>query len=159
MTTVTVLIVDDDETDRFLTRHQLRKSNLVGTIIEADDGATAYTLFANGVVEHHLAPHPPPTLVLLDVNMPILSGLDLLERLQRDEELRAASISVAVVVTSSTHPEDRQRAERSPLVGGYLEKPLLLETIQPYLERLADGQIPAGPGVGPRLDGNAGADG
>lgn len=132
---INVLIIDDDETDRYITRRQLAKNDLIGTIAEAADGSEAYAMFVDGRFAAELGPHPPPTLVLLDINMPIMSGFDLLERLETDEAITSADVSVVAMLTSSTHFGDQDRAGEYALVDDYIEKPLTPAKLESLIER------------------------
>lgn len=132
---INVLIVDDDETDRYIARRQLSKSDHVGRIAEASDGAEAHAMFNDGRFVAELGPHPPRTLVLLDINMPTMSGFDLLEHLQSDSKVAPSEAAVVVILTSSTYFGDRERAEASPLVEAYVEKPLTLAKVESLLHQ------------------------
>lgn len=138
MSQINVLVVDDDETDRYIVRHQLAKCPQIGRVVEARDGAEAHAMFADGSIAEDLGPHPPQALVLLDINMPRMSGFELLERLQAEGHDDATRTSVIVMLTSSTYFGDKERAQGFPLVKGYIEKPLTVDDLRPYLDRLLD---------------------
>jgi CheY-like chemotaxis protein len=133
MNMINVLIVDDDELDRYLARRQLSKVEEIGTIVEVDDGQEALSMFEDGTFETSLGPHPPRTLVLLDINMPRLSGFDVLDRLERDHAMKPPSVSVIAMLTSSSDFGDRQRAMGYSVVDAYIEKPLTPEKLQAIL--------------------------
>ncbi|WP_420154824.1 response regulator [Siphonobacter sp.] len=110
-----VLIVDDDFI--MLKLHQLRVINaglsLKPQLFYNGREALNFLLAAEETDEQYL--------ILLDLNMPIMSGWQFLEALQQ-QALRS-TIRV-VIITSSVDPADRQRAKDYPQVAGYLEKPL-----------------------------------
>jgi CheY-like chemotaxis protein len=83
-----------------------------------------------------LGPHPPRTLVLLDINMPIMSGFEFLEKIQTEAPAAAADLVVVVMLTSSAFFGDRERALAYPIVEGYIEKPISDGKLQSILERL-----------------------
>lgn len=135
MTPISVLIVDDNELDRYAAGRQLGKHSEFGTIVEVTDGTEAYDLVAGGGFEEVLGPHPPRTLVLLDINMPVMSGFDFLEAVERERLLTSADACVVVMLTSSSYFGDRERAERFEVVGDYLEKPLRADHIRSLIDR------------------------
>lgn len=76
--------------------------------------------------------HLIPDLVLLDINMPGIDGLEVLAYLRREPRLMAVPV---VVVTSDDQPETRQRAFRAG-AQGYLTKPVTLDSLETELKRL-----------------------
>jgi CheY-like chemotaxis protein len=103
-----ILLVEDNPDDVELTRRAFRKSNVTSEIVVAHDGIEALDyLFATGVHDAREAA-PLPQLVLLDLKLPRLDGLQVLERLRAHPKTRLLPV---VILTSSTEPRD--------LVGGY----------------------------------------
>ncbi|MEJ7663145.1 MAG: hypothetical protein WKG07_28185 [Hymenobacter sp.] len=78
-----------------------------------------------------------PHVVLLDLNMPLLSGWDVLEAL-KPLEARLLGRCVVYVLTSSLAPADAARARQYPLVAGFLDKPLNGAKIQAMQARLLE---------------------
>ena len=111
MTTLRVLVADDNEDHLFLTVRALREVPDVQLDIEtAADGEEALdAVFGDR----------PPNLILLDIKMPKLNGLEVLERVKADDRLRKIPV---VVLTSSERPEDVDATYR---LGGnsYVTKP------------------------------------
>lgn len=120
-----VLIVDDNPHDVRLTQKMLEKSGRYGTIYTATDGTEAIRLFreyeaARSKYEQAF----PPLLILLDINMPLMDGFEFLTAYgQLDPELRKPT-SVVVMLTSSSHATDRERALEYSAVKGYVVKPM-----------------------------------
>jgi len=122
------MLVDDDETSNFLTQLVIEEMNLASEIIVKVDGASALKFLrenylANGCVIEGGC----PDLILMDINMPIMSGLEVLEELQKigaDPLLRTS----VVMLTSSVASKDVQVATRLG-VKAYLDKPLTEEKI------------------------------
>ncbi|MGH1503377.1 MAG: response regulator [Acidimicrobiales bacterium] len=132
---ISVLVVDDDELDRYAVGRQLGKHPEIGRVVEVADGSEAYDLVAGERFESELGPHPPRTLILLDINMPLMSGFDFLEAVEREALLSSADACVVVMLTSSSYFGDRERAEQFEVVGDYVEKPLRAPQIRSLIER------------------------
>ena len=106
MKTLRVLLVEDDEDHVFLVRRAL--ADLAGaevTVEVACDGEQAVERLARS----RFSPGGPPQLVLLDLKMPRMDGLEVLRRIRADE---AAARLPVVVLTSSEHQDDREEALR-----------------------------------------------
>jgi len=115
-----ILLVEDNPQDEMLILRALRKINLVNTVDVARDGQQALDyLFAEGDFADR-AGTPLPTVVLLDISLPRLSGLQVLERLRSDE--RTALLPV-VMLTSSDESEDRLSSYRKG-ANSFVRKPL-----------------------------------
>jgi two-component system response regulator len=114
-----ILLAEDSDADAELTLRALRKGNLLNKIVRVRDGVEALEyLFHEG--DFLKRPGGNPKLVLLDMKMPRLSGLDVLRRLKADERTKLIPV---VVLTSSA--EDRDIIESYQLgVNSYLVKPV-----------------------------------
>ncbi|KQT36731.1 response regulator [Methylophilus sp. Leaf414] len=108
---VTLLIVDDDDIDAIALERALRKMRLLNTVLRARDGREALDLLRSGAV-------PQPYIILLDLNMPRMSGLEFLKMLRTDPQLTHA---VVFVLTTSKSDEDLVAAYRKH-VAGYVFK-------------------------------------
>ena len=112
--TVVLLIVEDSPSDLALTKHALAESGMPLTLIAARDGEEAMAL---------LRKDRPPDLILLDLNLPRKSGLEVLTELAGDPELRRIPV---VVLSSSGAQKDVQEAyDRN--ANAYLVKSLDLD--------------------------------
>jgi two-component system response regulator len=99
----TLLLVEDDADDELLTRRTLKKNNILNEVVVARDGAEALDyLFATGRHEGR-DPDSMPHLVLLDLGLPKLDGLEVLRRIRSDERTRILPV---VILTSSQDQED-----------------------------------------------------
>ena len=100
--TKVVLLVEDNPSDEKLTLRAFRNSNLGNEIVVARDGQEALDLlFATG--RHADEPAALPTVVLLDLKLPKVDGLEVLRRIRADERTRLIPV---VVLTSSKQDED-----------------------------------------------------
>ena len=112
-----VLVIDDDEDDRLLMRYALSQAMPDVRIMCLPDAAEALTYMGQCA--------RPPALVITDLNMPCMTGLELLQRIRRS----ATNASVPVVVlTTSQSPEDRQRCYQAG-ANAFLNKPVSLNDL------------------------------
>lgn len=107
----TLFIVDDDDIDAIALERALRKLRLLNTVIRARDGREALELLRAGKVSS-------PYMIMLDLNMPRMNGLEFLESLRTDPLLTHA---VVFVLTTSKSDEDPVAAYRQH-VAGYVFK-------------------------------------
>jgi len=119
-TPVELLLVDDSETDAELCIRTLRKNHLSNAITWVKDGEQALDfLFGRGKFAARGVEHPPK-VVLLDLRLPKVDGLEVLRQVRADERLK----TVPVVVLSSSK-EDRDILESYRLgANGYVSKPV-----------------------------------
>jgi two-component system, response regulator len=111
--TKTILLVEDNPSDEKLTIRAFTKSGVANEIVVARDGVEAITYVLS--LEHEL-----PALMLLDLNLPLLDGHEVLRRVRADP--RARSLPV-VILTASKEEED---ISRSYALGAnaYVRKPV-----------------------------------
>lgn len=101
---VDILLVDDSQDDVDLTLHSLRAENLANRVFVVRDGEEALDfLFCTGPYAERSFNHPPK-LVLLDLKLPKIDGMQVLKRVKRDERTRSIPV---VLMTSSKEERDR----------------------------------------------------
>jgi CheY-like chemotaxis protein len=115
-----ILLVEDNPDDVKLTLRALKKSNILNEVVVAEDGVEALDyLFGTGKYAGRDT-RVLPQLVLLDLKMPKMDGLEVLQRLRADQ--RTKLLPVVVLTTSS---EDRDRIESYKLgANSYVRKPV-----------------------------------
>ncbi len=120
---VEVLLVEDNPSDAELTMRALRKRNLANKLFHAKDGAEALDfLFAQGPFVQRKIENGPK-VVLLDLKLPKVDGLEVLKRIKSDDRTRKIPV---VVMTSSREDKDLATCyERG--VNGYVVKPVEFE--------------------------------
>jgi hypothetical protein len=120
MTIKTILLVEDNPQDEMLTVRALRKANVANRIDVARDGQQALDyLFQAGEFAGRAGPELP-TVVVLDIGLPRLTGLEVLERLRADE--RTALLPV-VILTSSDDERDRLKSYENG-ANSFVRKPV-----------------------------------
>jgi CheY-like chemotaxis protein len=117
---VDILLVDDSQDDVDLTLHALRSENLANHVFIARDGEEALDfIFCSGPHAHRSFDHPPK-LVLLDLKMPKVDGLQVLKQIKDDARTKTIPV---VLMTSSR--EERDMVSGYELgVNSYVQKPV-----------------------------------
>lgn len=131
---INLLLVEDDELDVMNIRRAFRDSAVVCSVSVARDGEEALELLRNGGLPKGRL------LVLLDLNMPRMNGLEFLQHIRDDEILRRLPV---VVWTTSNDTRDRTAAYELN-VAGYMVKPVTRESfleamrsLEAYWQRVA----------------------
>lgn len=114
-----ILMVEDDELDRFILRRALLKRWPRARLIEAGDGLDAIAVL-------NALEGTPPDLIMLDINMPRMGGLEFLEAYYADG---GHAVPIVMMLTSSNREDDRHAAGRYPCVREYLIKPIDRSTV------------------------------
>lgn len=129
-----ILIVEDDVNDQDFIRRAFKQSGVVNHIATVNDGeeATAY-LRGLGLYEDRLL-HPLPRLIITDLKMPRMGGIDLLAWMSRKPEFR---LIPTIVLTSSNNQEDIARAYEQG-AKGYLIKPVQFAELAKLIRIVAD---------------------
>lgn len=127
---VEILLVEDNASDAELTIRALRKKNMANHLVWLKDGAEALDfLFCTGSYEGRV--NSKPKLILLDLKMPKVDGIEVLRRVKADERLKA----IPAVIMTSSH-EDRDIIESYQLgVNSYLVKPVDFEQFLDVVSR------------------------
>jgi two-component system response regulator len=132
MTTKPILLIEDTPDDAELTVMSLRQSGLLNEVIIAEDGVAALDyLFGEGQYAGRNALNTP-ALVLLDIKMPRMDGIEVLRRLRADQRTRLMPI---VVLTTSTEDVDLVRAYESG-ANAYVRKPVSLSEFHEAVRQL-----------------------
>ena len=111
-----ILVVEDDISDSFLLTRQLAQAEMDDHVIFIGDGKEALDFLLQASI--------PPIAVFLDLHLPGLSGVDLLERIRQESRLQAMPV---IVMTGFNDPHDMKKCIRLG-VTAYLQKPIKLAT-------------------------------
>jgi CheY-like chemotaxis protein len=116
-----ILLVEDDSVDVMNVQRAFVKNNITNPLHIAFNGVEALNMLRGSNGKPKL--NPSPRIILLDINMPKMNGLEFLRELRNDEDLK--SVSVFVMTTSN---DDQDKIEAYNLnVAGYILKPLSFE--------------------------------
>jgi two-component system response regulator len=128
-----VLLVDDSPADVELTVHALKLDRLALSITVAEDGEQALDyLFCRGIHEHR-DPADRPSVILLDLNLPKVDGLQVLKALRADERTRAIPI---VILTSSKESRDVIAGYRLG-TSAFIQKPVDFDEFRSAIKEIA----------------------
>lgn len=110
----TILLVEDDDIDAMIVERAFKKLRIVNPIVRAKDGILALELLRSTTVSR-------PYIILLDLNMPRMGGLEMLEELRGDKNL---TNNVVFVLTTSKDDEDKFAAYSQNIAGYILKESL-----------------------------------
>jgi CheY-like chemotaxis protein len=118
------LLIEDDPTAVFLTERLFHHAGMPGEL----------TCFLSPVkaldfIRAQVAMGPPPQVILLDLNMPVLNGWEVLAALEPLHE-HLVGRCLVYILTSSLATSDMARADANPLITGFIHKPLDKQELQ-----------------------------
>lgn len=115
-----ILLVEDDPDDQTLILRALKKNNILNEVVLVQDGVEALDyLFSTGAHQGR-DPEIMPQVVLLDIKLPKLDGLEVLKRIRADERTKRLPV---VILTSSREQQDLTTSYDSG-VNSYIQKPV-----------------------------------
>ena len=121
---VDILLVEDNIDDAELTMRELKKHNLANNLVHVKDGAEALDfIFAQGRFNGTRSIDYPPRVVLLDIQMPKLNGIEVLEKIKSDSRTKTTPV---VMLTSSKEDPDIKRCYALG-ANSYIVKPVNFE--------------------------------
>lgn len=132
MTPKTILLVEDNPSDIALTRRAMAKSRIGNDLIVAEDGQEALDYLLGSGQHAGRDTAEQPTLILLDIKLPKIDGLTVLQRIRADARTRRVPV---VILTSSA--EEHDRAQGYDLgVNSYIRKPVDFDQFIDAVEHL-----------------------
>jgi two-component system, response regulator len=129
---VEILLVEDNEADAELALHALRRSQLANSIHRVEDGEEALNfLFCRGQYSgRHF--DAAPKLILLDLKLPKVDGLEVLQQIKADSRTRAIPV---IILTSSKEERDLATGYQNG-VNSYIQKPVNFSEFQEVVRQL-----------------------
>lgn len=128
---IDILLVEDSETDAELTLRALARGKLNNAVVHVKDGKQAMQYLLR---EGEYADAVRPDLVLLDLNMPILDGREVLKRMKDDDQLRVIPV---VVLTTSENEKDILESY-GLAANSYIVKPVDLNAFFQVVQDIQD---------------------
>ncbi|MDQ1831629.1 response regulator [Massilia scottii] len=108
-----ILLVEDDQVDILTIRRALKEIAVVNPVVVRENGEDALAYLRDPAGAR-------PCIILLDLNMPIMNGLEFLEQAKHDEQLRSIPV---IVLTTSEEQHDKVNSFKLG-VAGYMAKPV-----------------------------------
>ncbi len=130
-TPVELLLIDDDDKDIFLTKRAFKKSKTPNKIQIAKDGEEGLALLRR---EKPYETAARPDLILLDLNMPRMSGYELLEIIKSDDDLKSIPV---IVMTMSQSDVDMMKSYRRH-ASSFISKPIELDDFMAVIRAIED---------------------
>src|SRR6202045_5449240 len=118
-----ILLVEDNVDDELLTLRALKKNNIKNEVVVVRDGLEALEYLLGDATAGRPSRAPLPEVILLDLKLPKLDGLEVLRRLRADERTRLVPV---VILTSSNEERDRM-AGYNLGANSYVRKPVDFE--------------------------------
>lgn len=122
------LIIDDDPSNNFLCEIMLKKTIAamdIRTFLEPE-------IAVNYIKKEYLNGNAVPTVLFLDINMPVMTGWDFLETFETFDDKIIQHFTI-YIVSSSVDQRDKKRAVENPFVIDYIEKPVTAEKLKQIL--------------------------
>lgn len=118
-----IILVEDNESDAEVARRAIERSHPTNTLVVVGDGLSAAEMLLGTAGK---PPCPRPKLMMIDINLPGLDGIELLTRIRSNPDLRGVAV---VIVSSSTEERDIRKAyDRG--CNSYVTKPIDIRALQ-----------------------------
>lgn len=132
-----ILCVDDDPITLMLCKMVISKSSFAKEIITAQNGEEALNYFddlklnnlGNKITSY-------PSLVFLDLNMPVMDGWEFLDHFSKEEYTSVFQNTRVIVLSSTIDPRDIEKSKTYPMVMDFLSKPITKEIIEQLKEEI-----------------------
>jgi CheY-like chemotaxis protein len=130
--TLTILMADDDEDDRMLTKEAMEESRVLNQLLFVEDGVELIAYLNGDGKYENRDQYPMPGLILLDLNMPKMDGREALKLIKSDPRLRRIPV---VILTTSKAEEDMVRGYDLG-AASYITKPVTFSALVELMRTL-----------------------
>jgi len=132
--TVDILLVEDNPNDAELSIREIKKNNLANNLYHIKDGAEAMDfIFAEGQYSGNRDIGSPPKLIIMDIKMPKVNGIEVLERLKSDDRTKSTPV---IMLSSSRENPDIAKCYALG-ANSYIVKPLNFEGFSEAIRSLS----------------------
>lgn len=126
---INTYLIDDDPNTLYLHRYFLNSFNFFHHLLEYQDATEAIQT----LLEDHTGDE---NLILLDLNMPIMSGWEFVDKISSVLTSKQLETTTIVIVSSSCNPRDLSRADAHPYIYSFIEKPFMPKDVEKLLSNL-----------------------
>ncbi|MCU0606848.1 MAG: response regulator [Candidatus Edwardsbacteria bacterium] len=120
---IPILLVEDDKVDVMTVQRAFKRNNIINPLHVVANGQEALDYLHNAGACADQAACPTPGIILMDINMPVMNGIECLKALKADERLKKIPV---IMLTTSKEECDRVESFRLS-VAGYIIKPVEFE--------------------------------
>jgi CheY-like chemotaxis protein len=129
-----VVVIDDDDINNFLCEKVIKSSNVSEKMRSYLNGRVAMDDIKEAIAGNR--PEDIPSVVFLDINMPVMNGWEFLNELEPLVKKHGLHTRVAIL-SSSVFQKDKERADKYQVVVDYISKPLSIATVKDFFKRLS----------------------
>ena len=125
-----ILLIDDDEPTNFLNELVIKQVDCAEKTVAVQSGQAALDFLK----ERINGGYPQPTLIFLDINIPVMNGWEFLDEYQKLDSDQKAKVLIVMLTTSLT-PDDKDKAENIDTINYFVNKPLTVEIVNEILDK------------------------
>ena len=116
------MLIDDDPVSNYLTKTVIDKTNFEAKVEAFENAEDAFECLLDSNYEL-------PNIILLDLNMPVMSGWEFIEAFSQSDYLMQAGITL-IILSASNNPRDIEKAKAFSFVRDYINKPLTVPILE-----------------------------
>lgn len=124
-----ILLIDDDEPTNYLHQMVIEEADCTKQVVALESGFEALDYLRS----KQNGKHPRPDLIFLDINMPAMDGWEFLEHYKGLSIAQKGDV-IVVMLTTSLHPSDFEKADKISDIDGFRNKPLTVEVLHEIIE-------------------------